>query len=81
MPEAAHAALRLGARRPFVVTDPGLTEAGWPTELLAQLRAAGLRPEVWLDVTPNPKDHEIEAGHQRYQEAGATWCSASVAAR
>jgi alcohol dehydrogenase len=70
LPEAAHAALRLGARRPFVVTDPGLTEAGWPAELLAQLRAAGLRPEVWLDVTPNPKDHEIEAGHQRYREAG-----------
>ena len=34
LPEAAHAALRLGARRPFVVTDPGLTEAGWPAELL-----------------------------------------------
>ena len=31
--EAAHAAVRLGARRPFVVTDPGLLEAGWPAEL------------------------------------------------
>src|SRR5262245_14459439 len=39
--EAAHAAARLGARRPFVVTDPGLTEAGWPTELLRHMRAAG----------------------------------------
>jgi alcohol dehydrogenase class IV len=70
LPEAAHAALRLGARRPLVVTDPGLMEAGWPSELLGQLRSAGLRPEVWLDVTPNPKDHEIEAGHERYREAG-----------
>ena len=70
LPKAAHAALRLGARRPFVVTDPGLTEAGWPSELLAQLRAAGLAPQVWTDVTPNPKDHEIEAGHQRYRESG-----------
>jgi alcohol dehydrogenase len=68
--EAAHAAVRLGARRPLVVTDPGLTEAGWPAELLTQLRAAGLRPVVWTDVTPNPKDHEIEAGHERYVEAG-----------
>ena len=25
---------------------------------------------VWNDVTPNPKDHEIEAGHERYREAG-----------
>ena len=70
LPEAAHAAGRLGARRPFVVTDPGVMEAGWPDELLARLREAGLDPRVWLDVTPNPKDHEIEAGYQRYLESG-----------
>jgi len=68
--EAAHAAVRLGARRPFVVTDAGLTEAGWPDELITQLRLAGLRPEVYTDVTPNPKDHEIEAGHERYVGGG-----------
>jgi alcohol dehydrogenase len=81
LPEAAHAALRLGARRPFVVTDPGLTEAGWPAALLDRLREAGLAPQVWTDVTPNPKDHEIEAGHERYRESGCAWCSASAAAR
>lgn len=70
LPEAAHAAVRLGARRPFVVSDPGVTEAGWPAELVARLREAGLTPTVWTDVTPNPKDHEIEAGHERYREAG-----------
>ncbi|MFC4947355.1 iron-containing alcohol dehydrogenase [Pseudonocardia sp. GCM10023141] len=68
--EAAHAAVRLGARRPFVVTDPGLMAAGWPAELLTDLRAAGLAPQVWTDVTPNPKDHEIEAAHVRYLEQG-----------
>ena len=68
--EAAHAAVRLGARRPFVVTDPGLLEAGWPAELLGHLRATGLHPHLWFDVTPNPKDHEIEAGFARYVEAG-----------
>ena len=68
--EAAHAAVRLGARRPFVVTDPGLVETGWPTELLDALQRAGLTPQVWTEVTPNPKDHEIEAGYQRYAEAG-----------
>ncbi|HEY9415655.1 MAG TPA: iron-containing alcohol dehydrogenase [Pseudonocardia sp.] len=70
LPEAAHAAVRLGARRPFVVTDPGLMEAGWPAELLGHLRSAGLSPHLWLDVTPNPKDHEIEAGFQRYADGG-----------
>ncbi len=68
--EAAHAAVRLGARRPLVVTDPGLMEAGWPAELLTQLHDAGLAPVVWCGGTPNPKDHEIEAGHQHYAEAG-----------
>ncbi|GAY09061.1 iron-containing alcohol dehydrogenase [Pseudonocardia sp. N23] len=68
--EAAYAAGRLGARRPLVVTDPGLWDAGWPTVLLRELRAAGLDPQVWMDVTPNPKDHEIEAGHHVYVESG-----------
>jgi hypothetical protein len=57
--EAAHAAVRLGARRPFVVTDPGLLDAGWPSELLTHPSATGLIPHLWFDVTPNPKDHEI----------------------
>jgi alcohol dehydrogenase class IV len=68
--EAAHAAARLGARRPFVVTDPGLTEAGWPTELLRHMRAAGLAAQLWNEVTPNPKDHEIQAGHEQYVASG-----------
>ncbi|RZT88710.1 alcohol dehydrogenase class IV [Pseudonocardia sediminis] len=70
LPEAAHAAVRLGASRPFVVTDPGLTEAGWPAELLRHMRAAGLRPQLWNEITPNPKDHEIQAGYQRYMASG-----------
>ncbi|MBP2365443.1 iron-containing alcohol dehydrogenase [Pseudonocardia parietis] len=70
LPETAHAALRLGAERPFVVTDPGVTEAGWPAELLRHLRAAGLRPQLWNEITPNPKDHEIQAGFERYGSSG-----------
>ncbi len=66
LPEAAHAAVRLGARRPLLVTDPGLTEAGWPAQLCAHLADAGLRATVWDGVTPNPKDHEIAAGHLTY---------------
>ena len=44
--EAGFAARRLGARRPFVVTDPGVIEAGWADELLgapARGRAAPRR--------------------------------------
>jgi len=68
--EVGHCALRLGARRPFVVTDPGIEEAGWVRELLGHLAAVGLRADVWSDVTPNPRDHQIAAAHIRYQEYG-----------
>ena len=57
-------------RRPFLVTDPGLIEAGWADEALAYLRQHGLRPTAWHDVTPNPKASEIEAGFERYAESG-----------
>jgi alcohol dehydrogenase len=66
--ESGHSALRLGARRPFVVTDPGIIEAGWVAELIGHLTAVGLKTDVWSDITPNPKDHEIAAAFERYQE-------------
>ena len=69
--ELGHCATRLGARRPFLVTDPGLIQAGWADEAVGYLRSSGLQPAIWHDVTPNPKDHEIEAAFQRYRESGA----------
>ncbi|MFP5336171.1 MAG: iron-containing alcohol dehydrogenase [Actinomycetes bacterium] len=69
--EAGFAAARLGALRPMVVTDPGIIEAGWVDELLGYLRELHLEPVVWSDVTPNPKDHEVAAGYQRYVEQEA----------
>jgi alcohol dehydrogenase class IV len=69
--EAGFAAGRLGARRPMVVTDPGIIEAGWVDELLTYLEDSGLKPVVWSDVTPNPKDHEITSAYERYVEEGA----------
>ena len=68
--EAGFSAARLGARRPMVVTDPGIIEAGWCDELLGYLREARLTPVVWSAVTPNPKDHEIHAAYERYVEEG-----------
>lgn len=69
--EAGFAAVRLGARRPFVVTDEGVAVAGWSHEVVDHLERAGLRPEVWSDVTPNPKEHEIAAGFEKYLASGA----------
>lgn len=64
--EAGHAAARLGARRPFVVSDPGIAAAGHLDRLLGHLRACGLTPLVHTDVTPNPKDVEVTAAYQAY---------------
>jgi 1,3-propanediol dehydrogenase len=68
--EAGFAARRIGAQRPFVVTDPGLIEAGWAGQLLKYLAEVGLQPTVWSGVTPNPKDVEVAEGYQRYLESG-----------
>lgn len=66
--EAGFAAARLGARRPLVVTDPGIIEAGWVDELLDHLHEVGLEPSLWSDITPNPRDHEIRAAHEFYAD-------------
>lgn len=66
--EAGFCAGRLGARRPLVVTDPGIIEAGWVAQLVRHLVDAGLEPVVWSRVTPNPRDHEIRAAYAHYRE-------------
>lgn len=70
MVEAAHAAVRLGALRPLLVTDPGLVEAGWADEMVAHLKDQCVDARVWSALTPNPKDHEIAAGFQYYAANG-----------
>lgn len=67
--ELGHSARRLGARRPFLVTDPGIVEAGWIDEAREHLRAVGLTPVVWDGLTPNPKDFEVQAAYAVYEES------------
>nr|WP_051031420.1 iron-containing alcohol dehydrogenase [Nocardia veterana] len=69
--EIGHCARRVGARRPFLVTDPGIIEAGWVAEATGYLHEVGLHPIVWSQVTPNPKDHEIAAAYEHYAETGS----------
>jgi alcohol dehydrogenase len=53
--EAAHAAAATRCPTPADGDRPGARRGRLPAELLAGLRDAGLRPEVWMDVTPNPR--------------------------
>ena len=68
--EVGHAARRLGAVRPLLVTDAGVMAAGWGEQAQRHLREAGLGATTWSEVTPNPKDHEVVAGARAYAESG-----------
>jgi alcohol dehydrogenase len=68
--EVGSAVRRLGGTRPFVISDAGVMAAGWVEAALPSFDDAGLKPKVWLGITPNPKDHEVAAGFECYLETG-----------
>jgi alcohol dehydrogenase len=59
-------ARRLGGKKVFLVSDQGLFAAGWVDQVMKSLLAAGLTFVYFDQVTPNPKDYEIEAGALEY---------------
>ncbi len=73
--EAGRATRRLGARRVFLVTDPGIVDAGWTAALHQHLEQSGLTYVTWDAVSPNPKDHEIARALDAYQ---ATDCDVII---
>jgi alcohol dehydrogenase len=64
-------ARRLGGKKVLLVSDPGLFRAGWVEVAMKSLQEAGLSFVYFDQITPNPKDHEIEAGAAEYVAAGA----------
>ncbi|MDQ3513236.1 MAG: iron-containing alcohol dehydrogenase, partial [Chloroflexota bacterium] len=63
---------RLGARRVWLVTDPGVRAAGIVDRVAGPLAAlAGVEVPIWDDVHPNPRDVECEAGAAAARDAGA----------
>ncbi len=67
---------RLGVKKVFIVSDPGVIEAGWVERAIPYIREAGLESRIWYEITSNPKDHEIHRGLQQYKESG---CNAVLA--
>ena len=61
---------RHGGVRVFVVSDQGVAHAGRTAAALGYLTRAGGSAELWLGVTPNPKDTEVEAGCEAYLASG-----------
>lgn len=58
---------RLGATRVFLVSDPGVVNAGWVERIMQILSQQKLAYHLWTNVTANPKDYEIHAGVAEYR--------------
>lgn len=61
--------LRLGAKKIFVVSDPGVVNATWVEKTVHYLKECKLDYRLWTNITPNPKDVEIETGARVYDES------------
>jgi len=73
---AGRYARNLGGRKVLVVSDPGVTAAGWTGDVTASLDAAGVPYVLFTSVSPNPRAEEVMAGAELYREKG---CNALVA--
>lgn len=63
----ANYARQFGARKPLIVTDYGVTAAGWTDKVIQVLADAGIPCEIFSDVSVNPRDSEVMAGASFYQ--------------
>lgn len=63
--------VKLGARAPFIVTDPGVRQAGIVEPLLQGIIERGVVPEVFAGISANPRDHECVKGAEVAREFGA----------
>lgn len=61
----------VGARKAFIVTDPGVAKAGLVTPLIDGLAAKGIATELFADVEANPRDSTIHAGAQKARASEA----------
>jgi len=73
---AGQYAKNLGASKVFLVTDEGVSKAGWSGQVAKSIESANLPYVIFKDVTPNPRVNEVTAGTALYQETG---CDAIVA--
>ena len=63
---AGRYARNLGARNVFLVSDPGVVQAGWTEAVIGSLEAASLKWTLFTDLTSNPRAEEIMAGAAYY---------------
>jgi alcohol dehydrogenase class IV len=64
-------ARRLGGHKVLLVSDQGLFNAGWVDQVIKNLLQADMSFVYYDQITPNPKDTEIEEGAKEYIRNGA----------
>jgi alcohol dehydrogenase class IV len=74
--EVGGAIRRVGGRRPMLVSDPGVLAAGWVERAEPYLADVRVQWRLWHDLTPNPKEFEVQAAFESYLESG---CDALLA--
>jgi alcohol dehydrogenase len=74
--EVGGAIRRVGGARPMLVSDDGVLAAGWVERAVPYLSDVGVEWRLWHDLTPNPKDVEVQAAFESYLESG---CDALLA--
>ena len=61
----------LGLNHVLLVTDAGVCATGMVDELRAILQKAEISSEVFDQVSPNPRDHEVMKGAKAFVDSGA----------
>ena len=67
---AGQCALRLGAKKVFLVSDAGIEQAGWVQRLMDILEKEGIEWVYYPGVTSNPRDFQVEQGAELYLKNG-----------
>lgn len=67
----ASCAHRLGARRIFLVSDPGLEASGWVERIIDILRKDKLECVFFSEISSNPRDWQVHKGAELYLEQNA----------
>ena len=57
-----------GIARPLVVTDKGLAAMPMVADIMADLKKAGLKAEIFTDVRPNPVEDNVLAGCKVFKQ-------------
>lgn len=67
---AGRYAQNFGAEKVFIVTDPGVIQAGWTGKVQQILENQGIDSSIFSGISPNPRAEEVMVGAEHYREHG-----------